>query len=353
MSKFGQLIKTAKQSANFTTQQLANSLGIDISLMSRFEKGDRLPTRPQLVQLATILNIPIKSITIEWLSEKIYKTIEDEEYGYDALIVAESKVGYKVSFSGNHQLLAQIDLLKKELDSYRPINTSQLKNLMDFYKVEYTYDSNRIEGNTLTLQETALVIEQGITISGKTVREHLEALNHAEAVEVLLEMVQQQQEITEYIIKQLHALVLRGIDKDNAGRYRAVNVRISGSKHLPPEPYMLAKLMEDLILFYHEAKGRLHPVVLAAEMHERLVTIHPFIDGNGRTSRLLMNLVLMQFGFPITNINSERENRLDYYNALEHSRDAAGKQQFYDFVAKAVLQSLENFLKMVRPATAP
>lgn len=351
MSKFGQLLKNARQEAKMASQHLAQTIGIDISLLSKYEKGDRLPPKSQLEQLAHHLNIPLKTLTIEWLSEKIYKTIEDEEFGYDALVVAESKVGYRTTFSGNQQLLAQIDVLKKELDGYRPINTGQLRNLMDYYKVEYTYDSNRIEGNTLTLQETALVIEQGITISGKTVREHLEAINHAEAVEVLLEMVQQQQVISEYVIKQLHALVLRGIDKDNAGRYRSVNVRISGSKHLPPEPFMLNKLMEDLIFFYHEAKGRLHPVVLAAEMHERLVTIHPFIDGNGRTSRLLMNLVLMQFGYPITNINSERENRLDYYNALENSRNVGGKQHFYDFVAHAVLQSLEGFLKMVRPSS--
>lgn len=351
MSKFGQIIRSARIEAQLSIQQLAHILSIDVSLLSRFERGERLPTKAQVELLAKALGIPIKTLTIEWLSEKIYKTIEDEEFGYDALMVAESKVGYKSTFSGNQQLLGQIDLLKKELDGYRPINSSQLKNLMDYYKVEYTFDSNRIEGNTLTLQETALVIEQGITISGKTVREHLEAINHAEAVDLLLEMVQQQQDITEYVIKQLHALVLRGIDKENAGRYRSVNVRISGSKHLPPEPFMLNKLMEDLIFFYHESKGRLHPVVLAAEMHERLVTIHPFIDGNGRTSRLLMNLVLMQFGYPITNINSERANRLDYYSALENSRNAGGKQQFYDFVAQAVMQSLENFLKMVRPAT--
>ena len=242
-------------------------------------------------------------------------------------------------------LLAQLDDLKKCLDSFRPLNPAQLKNLQGAWDIEYTYESNRIEGNTLTLQETDLVINEGITVGGKRLNEHLEAINHKEAIDYIRELATGQTELNEYTLNAVHALILRGIDQDNAGKYRSVPVTISGAKHVPPQPFLVKKLMEDLFIFYNEKKSTLHPVQLAAEMHERLVTIHPYIDGNGRTSRLVMNFILLQHGYPIANISADQ--RIAYYNALEKAQVEHDTTDFHRLIAKTEKTSLVKYLEMV------
>ena len=207
------------------------------------------------------------------------------------------------------KFLQEIDVLKTEFDQYRNLDNAKIQEAL---AIEYTYESNRIEGNTLTLQETQLVIEKGLTISGKPLKEHLEAINHKEAIDFIVDLVQNKEPLNERNLLQIHSIILKSIDKENAGNYRKVPVLISGSTHTPPQPYLVQKLMEDYFLFYEENKNSLHPVVLSAEMHERLVTIHPFIDGNGRASRLVMNLILLQNGFPIANIKGDTESRMKY-----------------------------------------
>ena len=241
--------------------------------------------------------------------------------------------------------LEQLSNLKVELDKYRPMDNAKIQEALD---IEYTYESNRIEGNTLTLQETQLVIEKGLTISGKPLREHLEAINHKEAIEFIKDITRNNVTLTEYTLKQIHTIVLRSIDKANAGVYRNVPVLISGSRHVPPQPYLLAKLMEEYFLFYEANKDQLHPVVLAAEMHERLVTIHPFIDGNGRTSRLIMNLILLQHGYPIANIKGDYESRMKYYTALEKVQTGNDMSDFILFVVDVVTESLERYLSILK-----
>jgi Fic family protein len=348
MNKLAHILKEARLAKKLSGVAVTKITGIDASLINKIESGVRLPTKPQMISLAKAYKIPVKSLQIEWLSAKIYKELEGEDYALEALKVAEALLEYGSPNYEEEKIIAKINKLKKQLDALRPIPKAQLENLRNYFKIQYTYDSNRIEGNTLTLQETSLVVEKGITISGKTVQEHLEAINHSEAVEFILDLVKNKTPLTEYILKQLHGLVLRGIDKHNAGKYRSVNVMISGSLHKPPQPFMLDKLMEDYFLFYEQNKSSMHPVLLAAEMHERLVTIHPFIDGNGRTSRLIMNLVLMQNGYPITNISSERQNRLAYYSSLETVQVKNDKTKFYDFVCNAVLHSLNEYLHLVK-----
>lgn len=348
MNKLANILKEARIAKKLTGVQVAGLSGINPSLINKIESGSRLPTKSQLTSLAKVYKIPVKNLQIEWLSEKIYKELNGEEFALEALKVAEAMFEYGKNNYEDEKIIAKINKLKRQLDALRPMPKAQLENLRNYYKIQYTYDSNRIEGNTLTLQETSLVVEKGITISGKSVQEHLEAINHSEAVEFITELVKNKTPLTEYTLKQLHALILRGIDKNYAGKYRNVNVMISGSRHKPPQPFMLDKLMEDYFLFYEQNKATMHPVLLAAEMHERLVTIHPFIDGNGRTSRLVMNLILMQHGYPITNISSERQNRLAYYTSLEAVQVDDDKTKFYDFVCKAVLKALTEYLQLVK-----
>ena len=238
-----------------------------------------------------------------------------------------------------------LDQLKEKLNHLRQNHSDKVAKAFD---IEYTYESNKIEGNTLTLQETALVIEKGLTIEGKSLNEHLEAINHQHAIEYIKELAQEKQTISERDLLQIHQLILQSIDNQNAGRYRNVQVLISGAKHIPPQPFLVPKQMEELFIWYNENKDQLHPIELSAEMHERLVTIHPFIDGNGRTSRLLMNLILLQNGFPIAILKGDTDSRLKYYGALETAQTEDNKQPFIDLITENVRETMERILKVLQ-----
>lgn len=245
--------------------------------------------------------------------------------------------------------LSRIDILKNELVAARPLPEAALRRIEDAMKIEYTYDSNRIEGNTLTLQETALVVNEGVTIGGKSMREHLEAINHAEAIDYIKEVAKGEIPISEAVIRDIHAIVLHSIDRDNAGRYRTVPVMISGSRFTPPQPYLIAPQMERFIHEYErmEVEG-VHPVLVAAYLHNELVKIHPFIDGNGRTSRLLMNLYLLRKGYPIVSLKSDNDSKLRYYKSLEKSHTENDPLDFNLFVATAVSETLNRYIEFIR-----
>ena len=246
------------------------------------------------------------------------------------------------------ELLNEVDVLKEQLSTLRPLPEEALKKIQDALDIEYTYESNRIEGNTLTLQETALVVNEGVTISGKSMREHLEAINHTEAINYIKDIAKQDIEISERTIKEIHALVLHGINRENAGRYRTVPVMISGSTHVPPQPYLLEKLMEDFILQFQELETKgTHPVLIAAYLHDELVRIHPFIDGNGRTSRLLMNLYLLRKGYTLVNLKGSDDAKLGYYKALETSHTEKHQEAFQVLVAGAEKVSLQRYLSIL------
>lgn len=242
-------------------------------------------------------------------------------------------------------ILHECDELKSRLLQARPLPSESLKKIEDALAIEYTYESNRIEGNTLTLQETELVVNEGVTISGKSLREHLEAINHSEAITYIKDFSKKSIEISQRTIKEIHALVLHGINKENAGCYRSVPVMISGSRHIPPQPYLIEKQMEDFMLHFQELQEKLtHPVLVAAYLHDELVRIHPFVDGNGRTARLLMNLYLLRNGYVIVNLKGGDESKLAYYSALEASHMKKRPDAFQKLVAKAEKADLERYL---------
>lgn len=244
--------------------------------------------------------------------------------------------------------LAQIDALKERLSAVRPLPQPALKKIEEALAIEYTYESNRIEGNTLTLQETELVVNEGVTISGKSMREHLEAINHAEAIDYIKDFARESIPISERTIKEIHALVLHGIDRDNAGRYRTLPVMISGSTHMSPQPYLIEPQMEAFMQHFAEMERQgVHPVIIAAYLHDELVRIHPFIDGNGRTSRLLMNLYLLCNGYTIVTLKGNDDEKLRYYRALEQSHTGGNADEFRAVVAEGELSSLRRYLEIL------
>ncbi|WP_195660834.1 Fic family protein [Bacteroides nordii] len=245
-------------------------------------------------------------------------------------------------------MLKEVDVQKEQLSALRPLPEEALKKIQDALDIEYTYESNRIEGNTLTLQETALVVNEGVTISGKSMREHLEAINHAEAISYIKDIAKQDIEISERTIKEIHALILHGIDRENAGRYRTVPVMISGSTHMPPQPYLIEKQVEDFILRLKQMEmEKVHPVLIAAYLHDELVRIHPFIDGNGRTSRLLMNLYLLRHGYVIITLKGSNDAKVNYYKALEKSHTEQLPEDFKKLVVEAEIAALRKYLSIM------
>lgn len=353
--KLKNTLKEARTRFNYTLKELSHISGIDSALLNKYEKGERTPSEKHLQLLISHLELDEDSVRASWMGERIYALFDEDSRLFEkAMQVAEERVKYDRQHKEDHQkvmsselndLLRECSELLEIWSSKRPLNQLQLKKMEEYFNLNYTYESNRIEGNTLTLQETYLVVNDGITVGGKSVREHLEAINHSEAIGYLGEMIQKKTAFSERVLKEIHHLILKGIDRENAGVYRSIGVRISGSTHLPPEPYMLNPLMEEVFVFYKEKKSLLHPVVLAAEMHERIVRIHPFIDGNGRTCRLIMNLILMQNGYPIANIKGELENRLRYYNALEKAPED-NKNAFYTLIAETVITALKEHIAL-------
>ena len=237
----------------------------------------------------------------------------------------------------------KVDNMKKELDSKRPFPRETLRTLKESINLEWTYNSNGIEGNTLTLKETQVVLE-GITVGGKTLKEHLEVINHEKAILYLDDLVKEKNPITEWNIKNIHRLVLKGIDDKNAGRYRTENVMIKGAVHVPPDYLKVPELMEKLIVNYHSWNSY-HPIIRATLLHGELVKIHPFVDGNGRTSRLLMNLDLMNHGFNIVII--KKEDRLNYYEALDKAHTIGNYTDFIKLITKLEIEMLKKYLELL------
>lgn len=237
----------------------------------------------------------------------------------------------------------------KQLNKLRPISSTLLQKLKERFEIEMTYNSNALEGNTLTLKETYWVIQQGITVKGKSLKDHLEARNHKEALDYLYEMIGQDsnQTISENLIKSLHALVIQDIDKNIAGQYRNVDVFITGTEHTPPSAIDVPFKMRELIEWGRKNHRKMNVVEFAAIFHHKFVHIHPFQDGNGRTGRLLMNIFLMQYGFPLTII--QKNDRQKYYRVLA-AADNGNYKPLVLFVAQAVLRSLNIYLDVLTPS---
>lgn len=236
-------------------------------------------------------------------------------------------------------MLNEIDEKRAELIRRRPLGPSEAARLREYMEVDWTYHSNRIEGSTLTRQETLVVLKHGMTVGGKSLVEHLEAVNHKRAIDFVEQLATQAAAPTEQDIREIHRLVLQGIDDEQAGNYRQRQVYIAGSEFVPPSAQAVPGRMTEFADWLQ--RTALHPVERAAHAHFWLVDIHPFADGNGRVARLLMNLLLLQAGYPIAIIRAE--DRVEYYAALEKGHEGR-LDDFLHFVAEAVSRTADIYL---------
>jgi Fic family protein len=232
---------------------------------------------------------------------------------------------------------------KRRLDAHRPLTSSTVRKIRREMEVEYIFNSNAIEGNTIKLRETQLILERGLTIKGRSLREHLEVRNHPRAIKYLETMTRRA--LRERDILVLHQIIMKGID-DEAGIFRIAEVRIAGAEFTPPPAYEIANLIRKLVDWCNRDPDELRPIELAAILHHRFVWIHPFHDGNGRVARLLMNLVLIRTGYPIAVILNV--DRSKYYDSLNKA-DNQDPTSFVNFVASAVERSLDLYLRALEP----
>lgn len=232
--------------------------------------------------------------------------------------------------------------LKEKLSALRPLNQGELKRLREEFTVNNCYHSNAIEGSTLTLKETAMILQEGITIAEKPIKEHLEAIGHKDAFDYITELVNADTELSERVIKEIHSLVLMA-DRENRGVYRRVPVMIMGSEHTPPQPYLVPKLMEQLVIDYRNST---YDIITAVSMlHLEFESIHPFIDGNGRTGRLLLNFELMKSG--LLPVNIKFTDRMKYYDCFNDYRTTKSPDALVSLVADYEIQELERYISII------
>lgn len=245
----------------------------------------------------------------------------------------------------------RIDSKLTKLNKLRPLPVVAIKKLREQFEIEMTYNSNAIEGNSLTLKETFLVIHEGITIKGKPLKDHLEAKDHHEALGFLYELVEKETKptISENLIKNIHQIVVKKTEEEYAGRYRTGGVYIGGADHVPPSAFQVPIEMEELVSWFTKERKKLHPIELAALLHHKLVYIHPFFDGNGRTARLVMNIVLMRKGYPLAIVL--RNDRAKYYRMLARA-DKGELEPLVKFISQAVERSLDIYLKVLEPVSS-
>jgi len=297
-------------------------------------------------QAAEKWNITDRQVRILCATGKIKDT---KQAGRSWLIPADApkpEDGRVTRFKNNklNDLLSRIDEKKSVLDTLRPLTVGEVARLKDEFLIEFTYNTNAIEGNTLTLQETAMVLE-GMTIDRKPLKDHLEVIGHRDAFEYMLQLVQEKVPLSERIIKEIHSLIL--IDRpEDRGVYRLIPVRIMGAKHEPPQPYLVSVQMEQLMQRHEEIRHAMHTVERVALFHLLFESIHPFIDGNGRTGRLLLNFELGSVGFPAINVKfSDRKN---YYDCFSSYYETGSHEQMAFLVGGYVEEMLDRYLKILR-----
>jgi len=269
----------------------------------------------------------------------LYMIPEDAERPVDGRTYGKNAVKKKY-----RPLLEQVDALKKSLDGCRPLTPAEVEAIREIFLVEHTYNSNAIEGNTLTLKETALVL-QGVTIGQKPLKDHLEAIGYKEAFQYMEELAKQDKPITAYGIKSIHNLVLADRPEDR-GVFRRVNVRIAGASTNPVQPYLIEPKIEELLKNYQKWTETMHIVECVANFHLQFESIHPFIDGNGRTGRLLMNLQLIQAGLPAINIKFT--DRRKYYDAFDEYEKNGSAEAMTILIGEAVVSRLREMLDAIK-----
>jgi Fic family protein len=330
------LLKNAREQKGLKTREVAQILSIDQALISKFESGTRKPTKDQIAKLAQLLAIDYETLMVAWLKEKILSEIGEEEFALKALLLVEQEIQNNKKrmnsavLSTIQSALDEIEDLKNQILSFQQFDLHRISKILE---LEFIAESNRLNGNSLSLQETKSVINEGLTIPGKSMQEHLEAVNLQEAVGYIKDLNQKKAPLTEKEFLSIHSVILRGIKPENSGKYKS-------------DP-LIAREMSSFFTWYETHKNNVHPIVLASEAHLKIMTIYPFEHGNVQIATVLMNWILLQNGYVFATIQGDEIQLNHYLSVLEQCQSTHDKSFFVQYILQIEKANLLRAIELV------
>ncbi|GAA3768881.1 helix-turn-helix domain-containing protein [Flavobacterium ginsengiterrae] len=327
------LLKDAREQKGFKTRELAQLANIDQALISKFESGTRKPTKDQIIKLSQLLEIDYETLMTAWLKEKILYEISDEEFALKALLLAEQEIQKNkkaidsVILSSNQIILDEIEKLKNQFQSF---NHFQLRQISKTLELEFIFQNIHSNGNSLTLEETKSVINDGITISGKSMQEHLEAINFQETAVYIKDLSQKKTAFNEKELLLIHSLIYKGIEFENSGKYKN-------------DPLILRE-MNLLFNWYESHKNNLHPIILASEIYLKILDINPFEKGSLQIANIVINWILLQNNY-IYVLTQTDKNNTEYSTALDEYKIKNDKSAFINYILKIEKENLINVIQ--------
>jgi Fic family protein/DNA-binding XRE family transcriptional regulator len=330
------LLKNAREQKGLKTREVAQLLGIDQALISKFESGTRKPTRDQISKLVKLLEIDYETIMTQWLKEKILYEIGDEEFALKALILAEQEIQNNKKKTNSsitssvQALLDQIEILKSKIQS---LNHFELRQISKTLELEFIFKSIYLNGNSLTLEETKSVINDGLTIAGKSMQNHLEAINFQETIAYIKALSQKKTNLNEKDFLAIHNLIFRGIESENSGKYK--------------DGTLVTREMNLLFNWYETHKNNDHPIILASEIYLKILEINPFEQGNLQMANLVLNWILLQNNFIYASIDGDENSREEYFSILEEIQLKKDKSIFINYILRIEKENLNRALELI------
>lgn len=329
------LLKNAREQKGLKTRELAQLAGIDQALISKFESGTRKPTKDQVIKLSQLLEIDYETLMIAWIKEKILYEIGDEEFALKALLLAEQEIQKNKKeidsaiLYSNQIILDEIETLKKQFQSF---NHFELRQILKTLELEFIFKSIHTNKNSLTLEETKSVINDGDTISGKSMQDHLEAINFQEVSAYIKDLSQKKTGLSEKEFISIHNLIFKGIDFENAGKYKSDS--------------LVLREMNLLFNWYETHKNNLHPIILASEIYLKILDINPFKKGNLQIANIVMNWILLQNNYVYSVAQTNKNNSDEYFSALEEYQIKNDKSIFINYILKIEKENLINAIQL-------
>ncbi|MBB4802908.1 transcriptional regulator with XRE-family HTH domain [Flavobacterium nitrogenifigens] len=330
------LLKNAREQKGLKTRELAQLAGIDQALISKFESGTRKPTKDQIIKLSQLLEIDYETLMVAWLKEKILYEIGDEEFALKALLLAEQEIQKNkkdlnsLLLSSFESVLNEIELLKNKIQSF---NHFELRQISKTLELEFIFRSIHFNGNSLTLEEIKSVINEGLTISGKSMQNHLEAINFQETIGYIKDLVQKKIYLNEKDFLGIHNLLFRGIGSENAGKYK--------------NDSLILREMNLFFNWYELHKNNLNPIILASEAHLKILEINPFEYGNLQMANLILNWILHQYHYVFFSVEENQKSKDEYLSVLDESQIKNDKSIFINYILRIEKENLNRAIQLI------
>lgn len=345
------ILRAARENKGIKTRELSKMVQVDQALISKFESGSRRPTKDQLLKLASTLDIELNPLLISWLKEKILHEISNEEFALEALKEAQEELTIKLAkesksindlFENDLQLIEELKIVAHQLGVANNIK------LQDNFIISYVFESNSLDGNSISKIETELILNEGQSIVGKSMHEHLAVINHQEALRYTHKIAQSKELLTVATIIEIHQLLFRGINPKEAGTFRTTAISIKDDLFSPPKPESIEADLESLMLWLNENKNHLHPVLLAAAFKIKFVCLQSFKQGTAKIARLLTNLILLHNDLTPIIYKSDSDSKKTYLIALMASIQDQNNSSFTTFLLQQEKESLNYNISFVK-----